>query len=81
MPNIYPMPVTSGSGDGNLYVIACAAENIQSDGTCLVPVVMLYPRSIFPPLDLADGTLVAFSIVSVWAIGLKARLVFRAARM
>lgn len=64
----------------SLYVVGCAAENIQQDGTCSVPVWMPYHQPILPPLDLADGTLVAFSIVSVWALGLKARLVFKAAR-
>ncbi|PTT59851.1 hypothetical protein [Stenotrophomonas sp. HMWF003] len=64
-----------------LYVVGCAAENIQQDGTCLVPVWMPYHQPILPPLSLADGTLVAFTIVSMWAIGLKARLVFRAARI
>lgn len=62
------------------YVVACAAENMQTDGTCSVPVWLPYPQQVLPPLDLADGTLVAFSIVGVWAIGLKGRLVFRAAR-
>ena len=62
------------------YVIACAAEHMQTDGTCSVPVWLPYPQQVLPPLSLADGTLVAFAIVSVWAIGVKARLVFRAAR-
>lgn len=64
-----------------LYVVGCAAENMQVDGVCSVPVWMPYPQQVLPPLTLADGTLVAFAIVSVWAIGLKARLVFRAARL
>jgi len=64
-----------------LYVVGCAAENIQQDGTCSVPVWMPYHQPVLPPLSLADGTIVAFAIVSVWAIGLKARLVFRAARV
>lgn len=64
-----------------LYVVGCAAENMQPDGTCTVPVWMPYPQQVLPPLDLADGTLVAFAIISVWAIGLKARLAFRAARI
>lgn len=63
-----------------LYVVGCAAANVQQDGTCLVPVWVPYHQPILPPLDLADGSVVAFAIVSVWAIGLKARLVFRAAR-
>jgi len=65
----------------SLYVAACAAENIQQDGTCAVPVWMPYHQPILPPLDLADGTLVAFAIVAVWVVGVKARLVFRAARL
>ena len=69
------------SDPATLYVVGCAAENIQQDGTCLVPVWMPYHQPILPPLSLADGTLVAFTIVSMWAIGLKARLVFRAARI
>ncbi len=64
-----------------LYVVGCAAENVQQDGTCSVPVWMPYHQPILPPLDLADGTLVAGAIVFSWAIGLKARLVFRAARI
>lgn len=64
-----------------LYVVGCAAENIQQDGTCAVPVLMPYHQPILPPLSLADGTLVAFAIVGVWVIGLKARLAFRAARI
>jgi len=64
-----------------LYVIGCAAEHLQSDGVCAVPVVMPYHQPVMPPLTLADGTLVAFAIVSCWALGLKARMVFRAARM
>lgn len=63
-----------------MYVIACAAANVQPDGTCTQPVVMPYPQQVLPPLSLADGTLVAFSIVGVWAIGLKGRLMFKAAR-
>ena len=69
------------SSPAPMFVVACAAENVQSDGTCTVPVVMPYPQQVLPPLDLADGTLVAFAIVAVWAIGLKARAVFRAGRM
>jgi hypothetical protein len=64
-----------------LYVVGCAAENIRQDGTCAVPVWMPYHQPVLPPLSLADGTLVAFTIVGMWAIGLKARLVFRAARI
>lgn len=63
-----------------MYVTGCDVANVQTDGTCSVPVWLPYPQQVLPPLDLADGTLVAFSIVGVWVIGLKARLVFRAAR-
>ncbi|OBU68451.1 hypothetical protein A9K58_06460 [Stenotrophomonas maltophilia] len=69
------------SGPAPLYVVGCAAENVQQDGTCSVPVWMPYHQPILPPLDLADGTLVSGAIVLSWAIGLKARLVFRAARI
>lgn len=69
------------SGPAPLYVVGCAAENVQQDGTCSVPVWMPYHQPILPPLDLADGALVAGAIVLSWAIGLKARLVFRAARI
>ncbi|MEL1264398.1 hypothetical protein [Pseudoxanthomonas putridarboris] len=65
----------------SLYVVGCAAENMQPDGVCTVPVWVPYHQPVLPPLDLADGTLVAFAIVALWAIGLKARLVFRAARL
>lgn len=66
---------------GPLYVVGCAAESVQPDGTCAVPVWMPYHQPVLPPLSLADGALVAFAIVGVWAVGLKAKLVFRAARM
>lgn len=71
----------SASEPQALYVVGCAAENVQQDGVCSVPVWMPYHQPILPPLSLADGTLVAFAIVGTWAIGLKARLVFRAARI
>lgn len=61
-------------------VAACLAEHTQPDGTCMSPVWVELPQPLLPHLDAADGTLVAFAIVSVWAIGLKAKLVFRAAR-
>lgn len=63
-----------------LFVIGCEAENIQQDGTCSVPVVMPYPQPVLPPLDLADGTLVSFAVIGLWALGVKAKLVFRAAQ-
>lgn len=63
-----------------MYVVGCAAEHVQQDGTCAVPVWLAYPQPVLPPLTLAEGTLVAFAIVSVWALGVKARLLFRAAR-
>lgn len=64
-----------------LYVTACAAGNVQPDGTCSAPVVMPYHQPVLPPLSLADGTIVSFAIIAVWAFGLKARLIFRGARM
>ena len=64
-----------------LSVAACAASNIQPDGTCTVPVVMPYHQPVLPPLSLADGTIVSFAVIAVWAFGLKARLIFRGARM
>ena len=64
-----------------LYVVGCAAENVQPDGICAVPVWVPYHQPVLPPLYLADGTLVAFAVVAVWAIGVKAKLVFRAARL
>ena len=64
-----------------LYVAACPAENMQTDGSCTATVWMPYPQPILPPLDLADGSLVAFSIVGVWAVAYKAKLVFKAARV
>jgi hypothetical protein len=41
---------------------------------------MPYPQQVLPPLSAADGTVVAFAIVSMWALGLKARLIFKAGR-
>lgn len=64
-----------------LYVPACAAANVQQDGTCSVPVWMPYHQPVLPPLDLADGFLVSTAILLAWAAGAKARLVFRAVRM
>lgn len=59
------------------YVTGCAAENMQQDGTCSVPVWLPYPQPILPPLSIEQGITIAFAIVSVWALGLGARLVFR----
>lgn len=64
-----------------LHVVGCAAQNLQQDGTCTVPVVMPYHQPVLPPLSLADGTLISFLIIGIWAFGLKARLVFRGARV
>ncbi|PJK13298.1 hypothetical protein CO613_10220 [Lysobacteraceae bacterium NML07-0707] len=64
-----------------LYVLACASNHMQSDGTCTQWVWLPYPQQVLPPLTLAEGSMVALAIVGVWAVGLKARLVFRAARM
>jgi len=63
-----------------MFTPGCAAEHLTESGTCSVPVWLPYPQQVLPPLSLADGTLIAFSIVGVWVIGAKARLVFRAAR-
>lgn len=63
-----------------LFVQGCAAEQMQVDGTCMVPVWLPYPQPVLPPLDLADGFLVSTAIIFLWAVGLKARLIFRAAR-
>ncbi len=64
-----------------LYVVACDAANVQPDGTCSVPVWMPYHQPVLPPLDLADGLLVSAAVLTVWAVGVKAKLVFRAARL
>jgi hypothetical protein len=64
-----------------MYTPGCAAEHLSESGICSVPVWLPYHQPVMPPLDLADGTLVAFAIVGVWVVGLKARLVIRAARM
>lgn len=64
-----------------LYVIGCAAANTATDGTCSVPVWVPYHQPVLPPLSAADGSIVAFAIISLWAVGVKARLVFRAARI
>ena len=64
-----------------LYVVACDAANVQQDGTCSVPVWMPYHQPVLPPLDLADGLLVSAAVLTVWAVGVKAKLVFRAARL
>lgn len=64
-----------------LLIQACTLENLSQEGVCMAPVWVEKPQQVLPPLSLADGTVVAFAIVAVWAVGLKARLVFRAARM
>ena len=64
----------------SLYVVGCAAEGMQPDGTCTVPVWMPYPQPVLPPLDIADGFVVSVAVLSVWVVGVKARLLFRAAR-
>lgn len=69
------------SETGAMYTVGCAAEHVQQDGTCTVPVWVPVYQPVLPPLSLADGTIVSFAIVGTWAIGLVARLVFRAARM
>jgi len=63
-----------------MFIVGCAQENMQTDGTCTQPVWLPYPQQILPPLDLADGSLVTFAIISVWVVGLKARLIFKAGR-
>lgn len=63
-----------------IYVTGCASAHIQPDGTCTVPVWTPYHQPVLPPLDLADGFLVTAAILAAWGIGIKARLVFRAAR-
>lgn len=70
-----------GSASEPLYVVACAAENMQQDGTCTVPVLLPYHQPILPPLDLEDGFLVSIAVITCWVVGIKAKLVFRAARM
>ena len=70
----------SGS-TSQLLIRTCAPENVTAEGECTAWLWMPYPQQVLPPLDLADGTLVAFAIVALWAVGLKARLVFRAARL
>jgi hypothetical protein len=62
------------------FIDGCAAENLSSEGVCSMPVVLPYPQPVLPPLDLADGSIVSFAVISMWALGLKAKLVFRAAR-
>lgn len=68
------------SAPAPLYAAVCEVADTQSDGTCLHPVWMPYHQPVFPPLDLADGFLVSSAILVAWAVGVKAKLVFRAAR-
>lgn len=63
-----------------LYVIACAAQHVQQDMTCSVPVLMPYHQPVLPPLTLAEGVMVSAGICSLWSIALAGRLLFRAAR-
>ena len=63
-----------------VYVPSCTAENIQADGTCAVVVWIEKPEPVLPPLTLEQGTVIAFAIVSCWALGLCARLYFKAAQ-
>lgn len=64
-----------------MYTPGCSTEHLDEAGICSVPVWLPYHQPVLPHLDLADGTLVAFAIVGVWVVGLKGRLMFRAARM
>lgn len=59
---------------------ACAVENITAEGVCTVPVWVEKPTQAFPPLTLAEGTQVAFSIVACWTVGLCFKLYVKSAR-
>lgn len=63
-----------------VYVIGCAARNLQQDGTCTAPVVLPYPEAVLPPLSIEDGFIVSVAVIGCWVVGVKAKLVFRAAR-
>jgi hypothetical protein len=60
-----------------VYVQSCTAENITAEGVCTVPVWIEKPVQVLPPLTLAEGTAVAFAIVSCWTAGLLYRIYAR----
>ena len=61
-----------------VYLQACLPEHIDGQGVCTQPVWIEKPEPVLPPLTLAEGTQVAFAIAGCWAVGLVARLYFRA---
>lgn len=62
------------------YVLSCAIENVQQDGTCSVPVWIEKPTPVLPPLSMEEGAGIAFAIAGTWAIGLTLRVIWRGAR-
>jgi len=61
----------------DVYVQACAAENIAADGTCTSLIWVEKPEQVLPALTLGEGTAVAFGIVGLWTVGLIFRLIAR----
>lgn len=68
-----------------MHVLTCATGFNPVTGSCDGVSVWVeipsYPEPILPPLDIADGVIVSFAVISIWTLGLKFRLVVRAARM
>jgi hypothetical protein len=61
----------------SVYMQTCLPEHIDGEGVCMQPVWVEKPEPVLPPLTLEQGTVVAFSIVGCWTLGLIARLYFR----
>lgn len=62
---------------GTVLVQACAAEHLTAQGVCTAPIWVEKPEQVLPPLTLAEGTAIAFSIVGCWTVGLVFRLLAR----
>lgn len=60
-----------------VVVLACRVQDFDATAqTCAAP-FYTHPPSAFPVLSVEEGFQVAVAIVSVWTIGLIARLVIR----
>ena len=67
-----------------MHVLTCTSGFDPSSGNCdgssAWVEIPSYPEPVFPPLSLADGAVVSFSIIALWSLGAKFRLMVKAAR-
>lgn len=52
-----------------ILVQSCDTTNIQTDGTCSVPVWVELPAQALPPLSAGDGLIIGVAIVGCWIAG------------